>query len=98
MHKKALFGLSIVLITLLFSSAVGSVAAQTSLSNTTSSAKYPPWPVYLYEFYSTNCPHCQAIAPMIEELARQYPTLHVIKIETGTVSYTHLTLPTIYSV
>ena len=29
MHKKALFGLSIVLITLLFSSAVGSVAAQT---------------------------------------------------------------------
>jgi len=83
MHKKALFGLSIVLITLLFSSAVGSVAAQTSLSNTTSSAKYPPWPVNLYEFYSTTCPHCQAIAPMIEELARQYPTLHVIKIETG---------------
>jgi len=84
MNRKAIFGLSIVIITLLFSSALSPVAAQTSsLSNTTSSAKYPPWPVYLYEFYSTTCPHCQAIAPMIEELAEQYPTLHVIKIETG---------------
>ncbi len=83
MHKKAIFGLSIVLITLLFSSAVGPVAAQTpSLSNTTSIAKYPPWPVNLYEFYRTDCPHCQAIAPTIAALERQYPTLHVYRIET----------------
>jgi cytochrome c biogenesis protein CcdA/thiol-disulfide isomerase/thioredoxin len=84
MNRKAIFGLSIVIITLLFSSALSPVAAQTSsLSNTTSSAKHPSWPVNLYEFYSTNCPHCQAIAPTIDELARQYPTLHVYKIETG---------------
>jgi cytochrome c biogenesis protein CcdA/thiol-disulfide isomerase/thioredoxin len=83
MHKKAIFGLSIVLITLLFSSAVGPVAAQTpSLSNTTTSVKYPPWPINLYEFYRTDCPHCQAIAPTIDALARQYPTLHVYRIET----------------
>jgi len=82
MHKKALFGVSIVLITLLFSSAVSPVAAQTSsLSNTTSNAKYPPWPVNLYEFYRNDCPHCQAIAPTIAALARQYPTLHVYQIE-----------------
>ncbi len=82
MHKKAIVGLSIVLITLLFSSAVGSVAGQTSsLSNSTSSAKYPPYPVNLYEFYKTDCPHCQALAPTIDALAAQYPTLHVHKIE-----------------
>jgi len=81
--RKAAIGLSIALIILLFSSAVSPVTAQTSsLSNTSSSAKNPPWPVYLYEFYRTDCPHCQAIAPMIDELARQYPTLHVYKIET----------------
>src|SRR5664280_1496723 len=83
MNRKAIFGLSIVIITLLFSSALSPVAAQTSsLSNTTSSAKNPPWPVNLYEFYRTDCPHCQAIAPTIDALARQYPTLHVYKIET----------------
>jgi cytochrome c biogenesis protein CcdA/thiol-disulfide isomerase/thioredoxin len=82
-RRKATIGLSIALIILLCSSAVGSVAAQTTpLSNTTSSAKYPPWPVNLYEFYRTDCPHCQAIAPTIDALARQYPTLHVYKIET----------------
>ncbi|MGZ8884928.1 MAG: thioredoxin family protein, partial [Halobacteriota archaeon] len=81
--RKATIGLSIALIILLCSSAVGSVAAQTTpLSNTTSSAKHPPWPVNLYEFYRTDCPHCQAIAPTIDALARQYPTLHVYKIET----------------
>jgi len=82
MHKKAIVGLSIVLITLLFSSAIGPVAGQTSsLSNTTSSAKYPPYPVNLYEFYKTDCPHCQALMPKIDALAAQYPTLHVHKIE-----------------
>ncbi|MGZ5502264.1 MAG: hypothetical protein ACXWET_02425 [Halobacteriota archaeon] len=82
MHKKALFVLSIVLITLLFSSAVGPVAAQTSsLSNTTSSVKYPPWPVNLYEFYRSDCPHCMALMPTIDALASQYPTLHVYKYE-----------------
>jgi cytochrome c biogenesis protein CcdA/thiol-disulfide isomerase/thioredoxin len=83
-NKKAIVGLSIVLITLLFSSAVGSVAGQTSSqSNTTSGAKYPPYPVNLYEFYKTDCPHCQALAPTIDALAAQYPTLHVYKIETN---------------
>jgi cytochrome c biogenesis protein CcdA/thiol-disulfide isomerase/thioredoxin len=81
--RKTTIGLSITLIILLCSSAVSSVIAQTpSLSNTTSSAKNPSWPVNLYEFYRTDCPHCQAIAPQIDALARQYPTLHVYKIET----------------
>jgi cytochrome c biogenesis protein CcdA/glutaredoxin len=83
MHKKAIFALSIVIITLLFSLAVGPVTAQTSsLSNATSSAKYPPYPVNLYEFYRSDCPHCAALAPTIDALASQYPTLHVYKFET----------------
>ena len=83
MNRKAIFGLSIVIITLLFSSALSPVAAQTSsLSNTTSSAKNPPWPVNLYEFYRTDCPHCQALAPTITELENKYPTLHVYRYET----------------
>ncbi|MGZ4881498.1 MAG: hypothetical protein ACXV7G_10610 [Halobacteriota archaeon] len=83
MNRKAIFGLSIVIITLLFSSALSPVAAQTSsLSNTTSSANYPPWPVNLYEFYRSDCPHCQALAPTITNLENQYPTLHVYRYET----------------
>jgi cytochrome c biogenesis protein CcdA/glutaredoxin len=83
MNRKAIFGLSIVIITLLFSSALSPVAAQTSsISNTTSSAKNPPWPVNLYEFYRNDCPHCQALAPTITKLENQYPTLHVYRYET----------------
>ena len=55
----------------------------TSPVNASSSgAKYPPYPVNLYEFYRTDCPHCQALAPTIDALAAKYPTLHVYKIET----------------
>jgi cytochrome c biogenesis protein CcdA len=85
MHKKAMFGLSFVIITLLFSSAVGAVAAQTSSpvgSTAVAGAKYPPYPVNLYEFYRSDCPHCQALMPTIDALASQYPTLHVYKFET----------------
>jgi cytochrome c biogenesis protein CcdA/glutaredoxin len=84
MHKKAILLMSIALITLLFSSAVGSVAAQTPSpvsSTAVASAKYPPYPVNLYEFYRSDCPHCMALMPTIDALARQYPTLHVYKYE-----------------
>lgn len=81
MDKKATIGLSLVLTILLCSSVMGSVAAQTSLSNKTSTAQYPPWPVNLYEFYRSDCPHCQALAPHIAALESQYPTLRVYRYE-----------------
>ncbi|MGA7074991.1 MAG: hypothetical protein WBZ42_00365 [Halobacteriota archaeon] len=61
------------------------MAAQGQLlasSNNTSGAKYPPYPVNLYEFYRTDCPHCAALKPHIDALASQYPTLHVYTYET----------------
>jgi len=84
-HRKATIGLAIALVVLLCSSAVSSVAAQGQLlasSNNTSGAKYPPYPVNLYEFYRTDCPHCQALKPHIDALMAQYPTLHVYMYET----------------
>jgi cytochrome c biogenesis protein CcdA len=84
-HKKALIGLSLTLILLICCSVISPAAAQTSSpssSTTAASAQYPPWPVNLYEFYRTDCPHCQALAPHIAALAAKYPTLHVYQYET----------------
>ncbi len=82
MHGKATIGLSIVLVLLLCSTAISSVAAQTlPSSNTTAGAKYPPYPVNLYEFYRSDCPHCRALMPTVDALSYQYPTLRVYKIE-----------------
>jgi cytochrome c biogenesis protein CcdA len=83
-QRKALFGLSSMLIILLLFSAMSPAAAQTSASATTTaaSATYPPYPVNLYEFYRSDCPHCQALAPHIQALEAKYPTLHVYQYET----------------
>jgi cytochrome c biogenesis protein CcdA/thiol-disulfide isomerase/thioredoxin len=64
---------------------MGPVAAQAqSESNVTSGAQgqYPPYPVNLYEFYRSDCAHCQALAPHINALAAEYSTLHVYQYET----------------
>ena len=84
-HRKALIGLSLTLILLICFSVISPAAAQTSSpssSTTAASAQYPPWPVNLYEFYRSDCPHCQALAPHIAALAAEYPTLHVYQYET----------------
>ena len=84
-HRKALIGLSLTLILLICFSVISPAAAQTSSassSTTAASAHYPPWPVNLYEFYRSDCPHCQALAPHIAALAAEYPTLHVYQYET----------------
>ena len=84
-HRKALIGLSLTLILLMCCSVISPAAAQTSSpssSTTAASAQYPPWPVNLYEFYRSDCPHCQALAPHIAALAAEYPTLHVYQYET----------------
>jgi cytochrome c biogenesis protein CcdA len=84
-HGKALIGLSLTLIFLICCSVISPAAAQTSSpssSTTAASAQYPPWPVNLYEFYRSDCPHCQALAPHIAALAAEYPTLHVYQYET----------------
>jgi len=84
-QKKALIGLSLTLITLICISAMSPAAAQSSAPSSTATApstQYPPWPVNLYEFYRSDCPHCQALAPHIAALAAEYPTLHVYQYET----------------
>jgi cytochrome c biogenesis protein CcdA/thiol-disulfide isomerase/thioredoxin len=83
MGKKALVGLSLALAIVMCCPFISPVAAQASPSHVTSAAPapYPPYPVSLYEFYSTNCPHCQALAPHISALESQYPTLHVYRYE-----------------
>jgi len=86
-HRKLLVGLSVALIILICCSAVSVAAASSSSSTTTAtSAKYPPYPVNLYEFYLSTCPHCQALAPHIAALAAEYPTLHVYQYETSNAS------------
>ena len=85
-HRKALIGLSLTLILLICFSVMSPAAAQTSSpssSTTAASAHYPPYPVNLYEFYRSDCPHCQALAPHIAALAAEYPTLHVYQYETS---------------
>ena len=83
-HKKVLVSLSVALILFMCCSAMTVAAAQPSSSGTTAaSAKYPPYPVNLYEFYLSSCPHCQALAPHIAALAAEYPTLHVYQYETS---------------
>jgi cytochrome c biogenesis protein CcdA len=82
MRGKTIIAFSIVLAALVCVSAISSVAAQTpSPATAVASAKYPPYPVNLYEFYRTDCPHCMALMPTIDALASQYPTLHVYKYE-----------------
>jgi len=84
-HRKALIGLSLTLVLLICCSVISPVAGQTaspSNSTTGANAQYPPWPVNLYEFYRSDCPHCQALAPHIAALAAEYPTLHVYQYET----------------
>ena len=86
MRGKTIIAFSIILAALVCVSAIGSVAAQTPspVSPTAvASAKYPPYPVNLYEFYGNTCPHCAALAPTIDALASQYPTLHVYRYEIG---------------
>jgi len=85
-HRKLLIGLSVALMILMCCSVMGVAAAQPSSSpatTTAASAKYPPYPVNLYEFYLSTCPHCQALAPDIAALAAEYPTLHVYQYETS---------------
>jgi len=85
-HRKLLIGLSVALIILMCCSVMGVAAAQPSSSpatTTAANAKYPPYPVNLYEFYLSTCPHCQALAPDIAALAAEYPTLHVYQYETS---------------
>jgi cytochrome c biogenesis protein CcdA/thiol-disulfide isomerase/thioredoxin len=82
---NTIIAFSIVLAALVCVSAISSVAAQTSSpasSKAVSSAKYPPYPVNLYEFYRSDCQHCQALKPTIDALASKYPTLHVYLWET----------------
>ena len=84
-QRKAVISLSLVVVILLLCSAVGSVAAQavsSPASNSTRTAQYPPYPVNLYEFYRSDCPHCQALMPHIDALIAKYPTLHVYRYET----------------
>jgi cytochrome c biogenesis protein CcdA/glutaredoxin len=84
MRGKTIIAFSIVLAALVCVSAISSVAAQTPSpvnSTAVASAKYPPYPVNLYEFYRSDCPHCMALMPTIDALASQYPTLHVYKYE-----------------
>jgi thiol-disulfide isomerase/thioredoxin len=80
------FSVVILLITVLFAGAVAVPAAAQAtaptVSTTSASAQYPPWPVNLYEFYRTDCPHCQALALNIDTLAAKYPTLHIYLYET----------------
>jgi thiol-disulfide isomerase/thioredoxin len=86
MRGKTIIAFSIVLAALVCVSAISSVAAQTpspESSTAVASAKYPPYPVNLYEFYSSTCPHCAALAPTIAALESQYPTLHVYRYEIG---------------
>jgi cytochrome c biogenesis protein CcdA/glutaredoxin len=82
-QKAFVVGLSLALVIVMACSLIGPVAAQASASNVTSAAgaRYPPYPVNLYEFYRSDCPHCQALAPHITALENQYPTLHVYRYE-----------------
>ncbi len=83
MRAKTIIAFSIVLAALVCVSTISSVAAQTpSPATAVAGAKYPPYPVNLYEFYRTDCPHCAALKPHIDALASQYPTLHVYMYET----------------
>jgi cytochrome c biogenesis protein CcdA/glutaredoxin len=85
MRGKTIIAFSIVLAALMCVSAISSVAAQTSSpasSTAVASAKYPPYPVNLYEFYRSDCPHCAALKPHIDALIAEYPTLHVYMYET----------------
>ncbi|MGZ7115790.1 MAG: thioredoxin family protein, partial [Halobacteriota archaeon] len=84
MRGKTIVAFSIILAALVCVSAISSVAAQTPSPESptaVASAKYPPYPVNLYEFYRSDCPHCAALMPTIDALAAQYPTLHVYKYE-----------------
>jgi len=84
MRGKTIVAFSIILAALVCVSAISSVAAQTPSPESptaVASAKYPPYPVNLYEFYRSDCPHCAALMPTIDGLASQYPTLHVYKYE-----------------
>jgi cytochrome c biogenesis protein CcdA/thiol-disulfide isomerase/thioredoxin len=84
MRRNTIIAFSLVLAALVCVSAISSVAAQTSSASSTAvaSAKYPPYPVNLYEFYRSDCPHCAALKPHIDALIAQYPTLHVYMYET----------------
>ena len=85
MRGKTIVAFSIVLVALVCVSAISSVAAQTpspASSTAVAGAKYPPYPVNLYEFYRSDCPHCAALKPTIDALASKYPTLHVYLWET----------------
>jgi cytochrome c biogenesis protein CcdA/thiol-disulfide isomerase/thioredoxin len=85
MRGNTVIAFSVVLAALVCMSAISSVAAQTSSparSTAVASDKYPPYPVNLYEFYRSDCPHCQALKPTIDALASKYPTLHVYMWET----------------
>ncbi|MGZ4862802.1 MAG: hypothetical protein ACXV2E_08500 [Halobacteriota archaeon] len=82
---KRVIVLTILVAFLLCSLATNLAAAQTTPSadiTGTAVAKYPPYPVNLYLFYRSDCPHCHALMPTIDGLAAQYPTLHVYKYET----------------
>ena len=95
MDKKGIVGLSLALVIVICFSLMSPMAAQSSsASNVTSGAgaQYPPYPVNLYEFYRSDCPHCQALAPHINALIAEYPTLHVYQYETqNDVNYTLFT-------
>ena len=82
-QKAFIVGLSLALAIVMACSLMSPAAGQESPSNVTSAAgaQYPPYPVNLYEFYRSDCPHCQALAPHITDLEDQYPTLHVFRYE-----------------
>ena len=95
MTKKRIIGITLLLVFLLCPLTANLGTAQSTLQPTltigtteTAAGTYPPYPVNLYLFYRSDCPHCHALMPTIDGLAAQYPTLHVYKYETqNSVNY-----------
>ncbi|MEG1616493.1 MAG: thioredoxin family protein [Bacteroidales bacterium] len=46
-------------------------------------AKYEVKKNSIIEFYLTTCPHCQAMWPIVEEAAKEFPDVNFYKIEVS---------------